>query len=144
LNQKIRVVVGDWDSCRQDAIAIRHEVFVMEQHVPPELEMDEYDADCVHAIAYDEQGRALGTGRLLPNAHIGRMAVRSDCRSAGIGSKLLAALVEEARRRHYMEVVLAAQLHAQEFYARHGFVPEGGSYMEAGIEHVTMRRALTA
>jgi predicted GNAT family N-acyltransferase len=144
LSHKIRIVVGDWDACRQDATAIRHEVFVVEQHVPAELEMDEHDRGCVHVVAYDEQGRALGTGRLLPNAHIGRMAVRSDCRSAGVGSKLLAALVEEARRRHYMEVVLSAQLHAQDFYARHGFVPEGTTYMDAGIEHVTMRRALTA
>ncbi|MFW7342541.1 GNAT family N-acetyltransferase [Pollutimonas sp. H1-120] len=144
MGQKIKIVVGDWAACRHDAAAIRHEVFVVEQHVPPELEMDEHDRDCVHVVAYDEQGGALGTGRLLPNAHIGRMAVRLDCRGAGVGSRLLAALVDEARRRHYMEVVLSAQLHAQDFYARHGFVPEGTSYMDAGIEHVTMRRALTA
>jgi len=144
LSQKIKIVVGDWVSCRHDAMAIRHEVFVVEQHVPPELEMDDHDPHCMHAVAYDERGRALGTGRLLPDAHIGRMAVRAGCRGAGIGSMLLAALVEEARRRHYMEVVLSAQLHAQDFYARHGFVPEGSIYMDAGIEHVTMRRALTA
>ncbi|HEY9572040.1 MAG TPA: GNAT family N-acetyltransferase [Pusillimonas sp.] len=144
MSQKINVVVGDWVSCRQDATVIRHEVFVVEQHVPPELEMDEHDTHCVHAVAYDEQGRALGTGRLLPDAHIGRMAVRSDCRGAGVGSMLLAALIEEARRRHYMEVVLSAQLHAQDFYAGHGFMPEGSTYMDAGIEHVTMRRPLTA
>src|SRR3546814_19968327 len=83
--------------------------------------MDEHDTNCGHAVAYDEQGRALGTGRLLPDAHIGRMAVRSGCRGAGVGSMLLAALIEEARRRHYMEVVLSAQLHAQDFYAGHGF-----------------------
>ncbi|MGB3287915.1 MAG: GNAT family N-acetyltransferase [Burkholderiaceae bacterium] len=144
MSQNIKVIVGDWTTCRQDAMAIRHQVFVLEQHVPLELELDSNDPHCTHAVAYDEQGRALGTGRLLPDAHIGRMAVRSDCRSAGIGSMLLAALIEEARRRHHLEVVLSAQLHAQNFYARHGFVPEGATYMDAGIEHVTMRRALTA
>ena len=139
----IKVVVGDWPSCRDDAMAIRHEVFVEEQHVPPEFEMDAEDEQCVHAVAYDAQGKAMGTGRLLDSARIGRMAVRQAYRSCGVGSSILAELMNEARRRHYMEVALAAQLDAQAFYAKHGFVAEGGVYMDAGIQHVTMRRALT-
>src|SRR3546814_15747290 len=106
--------------------------------------MDEHDTHCVHAVAYDEQGRALGTGRLLPDAHIGRMAVRSDCRGAGVGSMLLAALLEEARRRPYMEVVLSAQVHAQDCYAWPGFMPAGSTYMDVGIDQVTMLRTLPA
>lgn len=144
MNPHIKVVIGDWASCKQDAMAIRHEVFVIEQCVPPEEEMDEEDERCVHAVAYDDQGVPLGTGRLLPNAHIGRMAVRAPYRGLGVGSKLLDALVNEARRRRHLEVVLSAQLHARKFYANHGFVAEGTIYMDAGIEHVTMRHLLTA
>ncbi|SHI00968.1 Predicted N-acyltransferase, GNAT family [Pollutimonas bauzanensis] len=123
---------------------IRYEVFVQEQRVPVEEEQDLEDPHCVHAVAYDERGAAVGTGRLLRNAHIGRMAVLAPYRGRGVGSLLLTALVNEARRRKYLEVVLAAQLHAQAFYAAHGFVAEGGVFLDAGIEHVTMRHALTA
>ena len=140
----IKVVLGDWTSCKQDAMAIRHEVFVVEQHVPVEEELDLEDQYCIHALAYDGQGAAVGTGRLLRNAHIGRMAVRAPYRGRGVGSQLLTALVNEARRQQYLEVVLAAQLHALAFYAAHGFVAEGDVYMDAGIQHVTMRHALTA
>ena len=140
----IKVILGDWDSCKRDATLIRHEVFVQEQHVPIEEELDLEDARCIHAVAYDEQGVAVGTGRLLPNAHIGRMAVRASYRGRGVGSDLLRALVNEARRHQHLEVVLAAQVHAQPFYAAHGFVAEGGVFLDAGIEHVTMRHLLTA
>ncbi|MGB6105883.1 MAG: GNAT family N-acetyltransferase [Pusillimonas sp.] len=143
VSKNFNIVVGDWDICKPDASAIRLAVFVQEQHVPLELEMDENDPRCVHALAYDEQGMAVGTGRLLPDGHIGRMAVQADYRGMGVGSRLLQALVDEARIRHYLEVALSAQLHAQAFYARHGFVAEGAVYMDAGIKHVMMRHALT-
>ncbi len=141
---RIKVRLGNWESCKQDAINIRHQVFVQEQNVPVEEELDAEDENCIHAVAYDESGVAVGTGRLLPNAHIGRMAVLAAYRGMGVGTKLLTALVDEARRQRYLEVVLSAQLHAQNFYAAHGFVAEGNVYMDAGIEHVTMRHALTA
>ncbi len=141
---RIKVILGDWASCQRDAMVIRHEVFVQEQHVPVEEEQDLEDPHCIHAVAYEEQGAAVGTGRLLRNAHIGRMAVLAQYRGLGVGSLLLTALVNEARRQRYLEVVLAAQLHAQAFYAAHGFVAEGGVFLDAGIEHVTMRHALTA
>jgi len=144
VHQEIKIVVGDWAKCQKDASAVRREVFIEEQHVPPELEMDDKDALCIHAVAYNERGEPIGTGRLLPDAHIGRMAVRSDYRGSGIGSKLLSTLMDEARRKRHMEVVLSAQTHARNFYARHGFLAEGHTYMDAGIEHVTMRHALTA
>ncbi len=140
----INVILGDWASCRQDATLIRYEVFVHEQHVPIEEEIDLDDQHCLHAVAYDEQGAAVGTGRLLSNAHIGRMAVRKAYRGRGVGSRLLTALVDEARRRQYLEVVLSAQVHAKAFYAAHGFIAEGNIYMDAGIEHITMRHVLTA
>lgn len=138
-----RLMLGDWAACGKDAALIRHEVFVREQHVPIEEELDERDAVCVHAVAYDADGTPVGTGRLLPDGHIGRMAVRRSQRGRGVGAMLLNRLVEEARRRGHAQVELAAQLHAQAFYAAHGFVTEGPVFLDAGIDHIHMRRKLT-
>ncbi|HEY4317238.1 MAG TPA: GNAT family N-acetyltransferase [Herbaspirillum sp.] len=135
----IRIVVGGWDALRADAAEIRHEVFVREQQVPEAMELDDMDPLCVHAVAYDLAGAAVATGRLLPDAHIGRMAVRKSARGGGVGSALLLRLMQAARQRGDAGVVLSAQLQAEPFYLRHGFVREGAEYMDAGIPHVTMR-----
>ncbi len=95
----VTVVVGDWARLHDDAAAVRHAVFVVEQNVPPEIEMDEFDAVCVHAVAYDAAGQVLGTGRLLPDGHIGRMAVQRRARGLGVGARLLQALVEAGAPR---------------------------------------------
>lgn len=134
-----RIVIGSWEQQRQAAAALRQQVFVVEQGVPAELELDEMDAQSLHAVAYQD-GVAVATGRLLPDGHIGRMAVRQDARGAGTGSLVLCALMDEARRRGDRDVVLHAQLSARDFYARHGFEPEGDTFMDAGIEHIAMRR----
>jgi predicted GNAT family N-acyltransferase len=136
-----RLTLGDWDSQRDAARAVRYEVFVVEQKVPVELEWDEMDAQCVHALVFDCE-EAVATGRLLPDGHIGRMAVRKSARGQGIGGMILDALIEQARWRGDRAVMLNAQTHAEPFYARYGFVREGEEFMEAGIPHIHMRRVL--
>lgn len=136
------IKVAAWEDLRHDAAVIRHEVFVAEQQVPPELEMDDMDSECIHAVAYDQQGTPLATGRLLPDGHIGRMAVRKDGRGQGIGGAILQALMAAARQRGDQEVALNAQTHAASFYGRHGFLQEGEEFMEAGIRHIHMRAVL--
>ena len=131
----------DWRSAQADAKPIRFQVFVDEQRVPAEIELDEHDASCVHALAYKD-GKAVGTGRLLPDGHIGRMAVLQAERGKGIGKALLRALIDAARRRGNREVALSAQVHAVGFYRGEGFEPEGPVYEEAGIPHQAMRRPL--
>jgi len=129
---------------------IRETVFVAEQGVPAELELDQHDPQCVHALARDDAGRAVGTGRLLPGeghgarvvAHVGRMAVLKEWRGQGVGGALLARLVEAARERGDTEVALNAQSHALGFYRARGFVEEGAEFIEAGIPHRAMRRVL--
>jgi predicted GNAT family N-acyltransferase len=130
-----------WDEARVHASPIRFTVFCEEQGVPREIELDEHDSRCVHAIAY-EGTRAVGTARLLPDGHIGRMAVLKDWRGKGIGGLMLQKLIECAKARGDREIVLSAQIHAAPFYRAHGFVPEGDEYMEAGIRHQAMRRTL--
>ena len=139
----LRIELMDWNAARAEASRIRLAVFVEEQRVPPEIEMDDNDATCVHALAY-AQGRAVGTGRLLPDGHIGRMAVRKENRSLGVGGAILERLVEEARRQGMRAVVLSAQTHAIGFYRRHGFSEEGEVFEEAGIAHQAMRRVLNS
>lgn len=132
----------DWDAARVEAREIRELVFVREQGVPPHLEMDEQDALCDHALAYAQEGRAVGTGRLLPDGHIGRMAVLKEWRGKGVGALLLQALVEQARRRGHATVRLNAQTQAAGFYRRSGFEVSGPEFIEAGIAHVAMQRDL--
>jgi len=136
-----RIELVDWARAREQAAAIRLEVFVTEQGVPAALEMDELDAPSLHALAFDGDD-AVGTGRLLPDGHIGRMAVLKPWRSRGIGSLILGRLMEAARQRGDRHVALSAQVHALEFYRAHGFRAEGPVYDEAGIPHQAMRRTL--
>ncbi len=139
----LRIELMDWQAARAEASRIRLKVFVEEQRVPAEIEMDDNDAVCVHALAY-RQGRAVGTGRLLPDGHIGRMAVLKQSRSLGVGGEILERLVQEARRKGMKQVLLSAQTHALGFYRGHGFVEEGEIFEEAGIMHQEMRRVLNS
>ena len=118
---------------------VRHTVFVVEQGVPPELEWDGLDHLCVHALAIDPHGRVLGTGRLLPNGRVGRMAVLGSWRRRGVGTRLLQALLREQRARGWPAAHLHAQLAAADFYVRQGFQCAGEPFDEAGIPHVLMR-----
>jgi predicted GNAT family N-acyltransferase len=134
----MRIELGDWHSMRRWAEPLRFEVFVEEQNVPAEIELDSFDALSVHAVAFAPDGEALGTGRLLPDGHIGRMAVKQSSRGSGIGSAILAELMNEARHRGHREAALSAQTHAVAFYRRHGYTCVGDVYDDAGIPHINM------
>jgi len=122
--------------------AVREAVFVQEQGVPLAMEWDELDPLCRHVIARDGGGQPIGTGRLTPEHKIGRMAVLADWRGRGVGDALLLALLEEARTLGWHDLSLHAQASAVGFYTRHGFLPYGERFEEAGIEHQSMRRLL--
>lgn len=121
--------------------ALRHEVFVIGQDVPEALERDELDAASDHAVA-ESDGQVVGTGRLLPDGTIGRMAVTPAARGRGTGAAVLARLERRAAERGLAAVELHAQLHARGFYERAGYEAFGDVYLEAGIEHVSMRKLL--
>ena len=143
--EAVTVKLVETTSEMEAAKAIRIRVFVHEQAVPIEEEMDEADADAIHALALLGT-LPVGTGRLLtlPNgeAQIGRMAVDLPHRRAGVGARIMGKLEEEARRLGLAQAVLHAQTYVRDFYARQGYAEEGGVFMEAGIEHVQMRKAL--
>ncbi|MGB1860431.1 MAG: GNAT family N-acetyltransferase [Arenicellales bacterium] len=137
---EIRIV--DWASYREALSSIRHTVFVEEQGVPVELELDGEDASARHAAAISDDGRLVGTGRMLASGKIGRMAVSQSMRRQGIGRALLDALVAEAKRLKLEEVSLGAQLPAVAFYERAGFKAYGDIFLDAGIDHKMMRLVL--
>jgi predicted GNAT family N-acyltransferase len=139
---QFRIEAIDYATGLAELRAVRETVFVHEQQVPIEEEWDALDPLCHHVIARDSAGTPVGTGRLTPEHKIGRMAVLAQWRGRGVGDALLAALLDQARQRGWASVSLNAQVSAESFYARHGFVPYGERFMEAGIEHQAMRRAL--
>ncbi len=135
------VEAGSWSELGEPARQMRETVFVEEQRVPRDLEMDEHDAVSRHVVARDAEGGAIGTGRLLPDGHIGRMAVLADWRGKGVGRALLERLLEEAAQQNRRHLALHAQTQASGFYRRFGFVEEGPEFIEAGIPHQTMVRS---
>ena len=127
-----------WHTHRDQLRAIRRTVFVEEQNVPEELEWDDIDPRCYHVLALAGDGTPVGTGRLLPDGHIGRMAVLKEWRGRGVGSAILKMLLDLAHKEGFETVRLHAQTHAVGFYARHGFAVIGEEFMEAGIPHRAM------
>lgn len=138
----IRLISGEWNELGSHCRAVRDEVFVREQGVPVALEHDAHDAECLHVVARTTSGDAVGTGRLLPDGHIGRMAVRQPWRGEGVGGAILALLIEEARERGHAKVVLNAQVSALDFYRSFDFVELGQCFIEAGIDHQAMELVL--
>ena len=138
----ITLAVADWQRDQVELYAVRRRVFVEEQRVPEELERDEFDWLSVHVVARDAEGRAIGTGRLLPDGHIGRVAVLPEWRGRHVGHELMLTLLQQARQRNFSEVVLNAQTSAIAFYEKLGFGAEGAEFMDAGIPHRTMRLRL--
>ncbi|MBU1214396.1 MAG: GNAT family N-acetyltransferase [Gammaproteobacteria bacterium] len=118
--------------------AIRETVFIREQGVPEELEWDEFDETCRHALALSLSGEAIGCGRILPNGHIGRIAVMQPWRNQKVGTALMEALLDEARSRKYQFVDVDAQVHAVPFYQGFGFVAQGKEFLDAGLPHIKM------
>ena len=137
----LRIELMSWHQAHAHASPIRFEVFVEEQGVPREIELDEHDPVSIHVVAFEDR-TPVATGRLLPDGHIGRMAVLKDWRGRGIGALMLKSLIDRAKERGDREVALSAQVHAVPFYRAHGFMPEGDEYLDAGIRHQAMRRIL--
>lgn len=139
MNHPFTVSLVSWHDGEPLLRAVRGEVFMREQGVPEELEWDGLDAGCRHALALSLQGDAIGCGRLLPDGHIGRIAVLPPWRKRKVGTAIVQALLDEARARGMQQVVVDAQTQAVSFYRGFGFVEEGEEFMDAGMPHVRMR-----
>ncbi|MFK5922617.1 MAG: GNAT family N-acetyltransferase [Verrucomicrobiota bacterium] len=134
----------DWEEARQKLLAVRFEVFVEEQQVPEEMEQDEWDARCLHLLAEDEDGGAIGTARLMPEGRLGRVAVVKKWRRCGVGAALVEQLEQAACQRGMASLILHSQTWTIPFYKSLGFVlAEGCEFFEAGIPHRLMEKNLS-
>lgn len=136
----MHVRTADFGADYADIRRLRVEVFVEEQGVPEELELDDRDAACTHVLAFDDAGVAVGTGRIDIDGKIGRVAVIRAARRTGVGRAMMDLLHRVARERGLAEVWCHAQLSARRFYTRLGYSQLGDVFVEAGIEHVEMRK----
>jgi predicted GNAT family N-acyltransferase len=136
-----------WSEAEEIALPVRIEVFVKEQSVPEDLELDEYDPVATHAVLF-EDNLVIGTGRVFQKDvtthvfYIGRLCVLKKNRGAGYGEFLFKTLIEYAKQQGAIECRLHAQMVSQLFYKKFGFVADPEIFMEAGIEHVLMRLAM--
>jgi predicted GNAT family N-acyltransferase len=134
--------IADWKTDIEQLIGLRTQVFVEEQKVPADLELDEMDVQSLHIKACLDDATVVGTARLLPSHYIGRMCVSRDHRKMGIGGAMLEFFIRYAQQRGIAELHLNAQLSALKFYQRYGFVENSDIFMEAGIPHIHMSKKL--
>lgn len=137
----MEILIKSWQEAESDAYGVRQEVFVNEQGVPADLELDALDALATHALVYRDT-QCIGTGRLVDldykQAQIGRMAVLAQYRGMGIGKRILKKLIDLAYSKGVEKVILHSQVNAIPFYEKLGFEAQGDVYEEAGIPHRNM------
>lgn len=127
-----------WADRVDEIMSVRRVVFIEEQNVPEEIEIDDDDPVCSHILATDRRDTPVGTARLSSSGRIGRMAVLSDHRGRGVATEMLARLIELGRDKGITEFRLHAQTQAVDFYQKSGFQPTGDLFEEANIPHITM------
>jgi predicted GNAT family N-acyltransferase len=141
----VNILIKPWQEAQKDALGVRREVFILEQGVPEELEVDEFDPQALHALAYSNNV-CIGTARLHLNGdgsgQIGRMAVLPHFRNQGLGQQIMEKLLEIAQSKELSSLVLHAQVVAVPFYEKLGFQADGPTYEEAGIVHRNMMMLL--
>lgn len=157
LKSRMRLIerTGCWETLGPDALRVRDDVFIKEQHVPPEIERDEFDETAIHIVLYtQESGRdeqAIATGRVVaqscgealsgPVGRIGRLAVQRAFRGLGLGQHLLITLISKARANGLTQFELHSRVDAMPIYERHGFIASGESFDEAGTPHILMMKS---
>ena len=131
------ITVTNWKSCHSLIKPIRQQVFIDEQAVPEALEWDDDDQHAVHLLAQNTQLDYVATARLLPDGHIGRMAVLKAWRKQGIGTAMLSRLLQLCIEKN-INAIVNAQIQARPFYQKAGFEIMGKEFMDAGIPHIKM------
>lgn len=139
--EDFQLITTDWQH-NKELKQIRSEVFIKEQHVPENLEWDDFDIHSIHFLVHHNDF-PVATARLKPDGQIGRMAVIKNYRHKGIGKKLLSAVILYARENGYKMIYLHAQKQVVDFYNKHSFICNGNEFLDAGILHQAMYKQLT-
>lgn len=138
-DHEIKIV--SYNDNSNDIISIRKNVFILEQSVSSELEIDGLDSFCSHVLVYLD-GNAIATGRIQTDGHIGRVAVLKKYRGSGYGRDVINELISHAKKDNLNAVYLGAQLSAKKFYTSLGFKSYGELFVEANIKHIMMKKEL--
>ncbi len=138
---ELSVKIADYKNYNFQIHQVRNEVFVVEQKVSENIEIDGLDSSAKHVLVFDGD-KAIGTGRMLPDGHIGRIAVIKQYRNKGIGKSIMEKLIDAAGDLPLSEVWLSSQYQARDFYQKLGFIELGDIYQEAGIDHIKMKKKL--
>ena len=138
--RRLRVVDGNWQRLSIPAGWVRDIVFIQEQGVPREYELDGQDPNCHHVVVYSEDDDPIGTARLFPDGHVGRVAVVKSERGTGVGTLVMESVIDVARSKGLAKIVLESQVHAKDFYLRLGFKmnESRGEFIVADIPHIEM------
>jgi len=139
--KNILAITTNYKSNHKDICQVRFKVFVDEQNVPEELEIDGYDDKATHVLILLND-KAIGTGRILADGHIGRVAVLKKYRGQGVGKLIMKKLIEWAQENQLKTLWLSSQWHARGFYIDLDFACIGDRFEEAGIDHIKMIRKL--
>ena len=138
---ELSIKIVDYKNYHLQIHQVRNEVFIDEQKVPEDIEIDGLDSGAKHALVFDGE-KAIGTGRMFLDGHIGRIAVKKQYRGRGIGNSIMRKLINTARNLHLSEVWLSSQYQARNFYQKLGFIEAGEIYQEASIDHIKMKKKL--
>ncbi|WP_375179184.1 GNAT family N-acetyltransferase [Enterococcus rotai] len=127
-----------------DAVKIRRQVFMLEQGVLGEIEIDKYEAACIHFVLYGDNNEAIATCRLLPLTEemikLQRMAVQKEFRGHDYGRVIVESAEQFAKEQGYNTITLGAQITALGFYEKMGYIKEGEMFLDAAIEHYQMNK----
>jgi predicted GNAT family N-acyltransferase len=136
------MIEGNWAELKAQLVAIRTQVFIIEQHVPIEIEWDDEDEHAIHLLALDDKETPIACARILKKGRIGRMAVLKAYRGTGLGRALLNQAIEICRRLNMPKITISSQTHAIKFYENAGFVVTSEAYIDANIWHKDMELIL--
>jgi predicted GNAT family N-acyltransferase len=139
---KVEVVTDDIQL--KDAFTVRSKVFIEEQNVPEEEEMDQYESESIHFVVYGGTV-AIGAGRLRfveDYAKVERVCILKEYRGTGVGKVLMEKMEEVASEKNFHKLVLHSQTHAEKFYSKLGYESYSDIFMDAGIPHVAMRKGI--
>ena len=137
MKKSFTVETVDFQKCEKQIFYVRNQVFVKEQSVTVELEIDGFDENAIHVLAWDNKN-VIGTGRMLPDGHMGRICVIKSYRGIGIGRFIVRNLIDTAEKMNFLKVWLASQCRVTGFYRELGFVETGKVFDDAGIDHIKM------
>jgi len=136
----ISFIIVPFDSKHAPYIAyIRHSVFTIEQQIDASEDLDGQDPFSTHVLA-KVNDHYVGTGRIMLDGHIGRLAVLKDFRNKKIGSNIILHLINEAKKLELDSVYLGGQCSAKDFYHKLGFEEYGDVFQEVGIDHIMMKK----